>query len=132
MPDRPAYLIAYDGHTGWANTKALKLAGITRHTKSAGQRHDREGSAHRRAERRAQGSGDGVDERRPHRSRPRTIASRRFAPAIDEAHRLGITSVQNAGGTVEDLELFDGLRKRGELTLRVYQALRADAALDRG
>ena len=40
-----------------------------------------------------------------------------------EAHRLGITSVQNAGGTVEDLELYDGLRKRGQLTLRVYQAL---------
>ena len=24
VPDRPAYLIAYDGHTGWANTKALE------------------------------------------------------------------------------------------------------------
>src|SRR6478609_7264830 len=34
VPDRPAYLIAYDGHTGWANTRALKLAGITRHTKT--------------------------------------------------------------------------------------------------
>src|SRR6187455_399190 len=34
VPDRPAYLIASDGHTGWANTKALKLAGITRRTKS--------------------------------------------------------------------------------------------------
>src|SRR6187455_1311383 len=34
VPDRPAYLIAYDGHTGWANTKALKAAGITRRTMS--------------------------------------------------------------------------------------------------
>ena len=34
VPDRPAYLIAYDGHTGWANTKALKLAGINRRTKA--------------------------------------------------------------------------------------------------
>ena len=33
------------------------------------------------------------------------------------------------GGTAADLELFDRLRKRGELTLRVYQALRADATL---
>ena len=32
VPDRPAYLTSYDGHTGWANTKALKLAGITRRT----------------------------------------------------------------------------------------------------
>ena len=37
--------------------------------------------------------------------------------------------MQDAGGTAADLELFDRLRKRGELTLRVYQALRADATL---
>jgi predicted amidohydrolase YtcJ len=49
--------------------------------------------------------------------------------AIDEANRFGITSVQDAGGTAADLELFDRLRKRRELTLRVYQALRADATL---
>ena len=27
-------MIAYDGHTGWANTRALKIAGINRHTKA--------------------------------------------------------------------------------------------------
>jgi hypothetical protein len=32
VPDRPAFLSASDGHTGWANTKALALAGITRAT----------------------------------------------------------------------------------------------------
>jgi len=37
--------------------------------------------------------------------------------------------VQDAGGTADDLELLALLRKRGELTLRVYQALRADATL---
>ena len=26
--DRPVYIGAYDGHTGWANTKALEMAGI--------------------------------------------------------------------------------------------------------
>jgi predicted amidohydrolase YtcJ len=49
--------------------------------------------------------------------------------AMDEAHRLGITSVQDAGGPAGDLELYDRLRRRNELTLRVYQALRADATL---
>ena len=34
VPDRPAYLISYDGHTGWANTRALKAAGISRTTKN--------------------------------------------------------------------------------------------------
>jgi predicted amidohydrolase YtcJ len=49
--------------------------------------------------------------------------------AMDEAHSLGITSVQDAGGTAADLELFDRLRRRNELSLRVYQALKADASL---
>ncbi|HET9497245.1 MAG TPA: amidohydrolase [Candidatus Limnocylindria bacterium] len=28
VPDRPVYLTAYDGHSAWANTRALELAGI--------------------------------------------------------------------------------------------------------
>src|SRR5271157_778616 len=32
VPDRPVYLVAFDGHTSWANSKALQLAGITRET----------------------------------------------------------------------------------------------------
>ena len=46
--------------------------------------------------------------------------------AVVEANRVGITSVQNAGGSAEDLGLYDELRKRGELTVRVYQALTVD------
>jgi len=33
VPDRPAWLVSYDGHTGWANSFALRLARITRETK---------------------------------------------------------------------------------------------------
>src|SRR5579871_1487424 len=32
LPDRPAYLRAYDGHSAWVNSKALALAGITGRT----------------------------------------------------------------------------------------------------
>ena len=32
VPDRPAYMSCYDGHTGWVNTAALRLAGIDRDT----------------------------------------------------------------------------------------------------
>ncbi len=28
LADRPVYIGAYDGHTGWANTKAIEMAGI--------------------------------------------------------------------------------------------------------
>ena len=33
VPDRPAWLVSYDGHTGWANSAALRLANVTRQTK---------------------------------------------------------------------------------------------------
>ncbi len=32
IPDRPVYLESYDGHTWWANTKAMQLAGIKKDT----------------------------------------------------------------------------------------------------
>lgn len=128
VPDRPAYLVAYDGHTGWANTKALKLAGITRRTKSPVNgtivKDPRTGEPSG-ALKEAAMSLMGV-------AAPKASIEDRLAAiraAIDEAHHFGITSVQDAGGTADDLELFDQLRKRGELTLRIYQALRADATL---
>ena len=36
---------------------------------------------------------------------------------------MGITSVQNAGGSPDDLALYDELRAAGELQVRVYAAL---------
>lgn len=33
VKDRPAYMECYDGHSGWANSRALALAGVTRRTK---------------------------------------------------------------------------------------------------
>ena len=49
--------------------------------------------------------------------------------AIERAHENGVTSIQNASGSVEDLELYDELRKRGTLDLRVYTALSASPGL---
>jgi predicted amidohydrolase YtcJ len=50
------------------------------------------------------------------------------AAAVD-AHRRGITSVQDAGGTPQELDIYDELRRDGELTLRVYGALSATAGM---
>jgi predicted amidohydrolase YtcJ len=129
VPDRPAYLIAYDGHTGWANSKALELAGITRRTKSPANgvivKDPRTGEPTGALKEAAMALMSAVAPKPTDEDR---LAAMRAA--IDEAHRVGITSVQDAGGTAADLELFDRLRKRGELTLRVYQALRADATLN--
>lgn len=122
VPDRPAYLVAYDGHTGWANSQALKLAGITRHT--ANPRNGVIVKDPRTGE--PSGALKEAAMALMTAAAPQPTAEDRAAAiraAVVEAHGLGITSVQNAGGTAEDLELYDRLRKRGELPLRVYQAL---------
>jgi predicted amidohydrolase YtcJ len=128
VPDRPAYLVAYDGHTGWANTAALKAAGITRSTRNpAGGiivRDSRTGEPAGALKETAMALMSKVAPQPTDEDRLAAIRA-----AIQEAHRLGITSVQDAGGAAGDLELYDRLRKRKQLTLRVYQALRADASL---
>ena len=48
---------------------------------------------------------------------------------ISEAQRNGITSIQNAGGTAEDLALYAEARREGDLGVRVYSALTAPAVL---
>ncbi len=127
VPDRPAYLVAYDGHTGWANSKALKLAGITRHTRSPKNgvivKDRRTGEPTGALKEAAMALMTAA----PQPTTEDRIAAIRAG--LVEAHRVGITSVQNAGGTAEDLELYDALRKRGELTLRVYQALSASGVI---
>ena len=127
VPDRPAYLIAYDGHTGWANSKALKLAGITRHTRNPANgvivKDPRTGEPTGALKEAAMALMTAA----PQPTKEDKVAAIRAG--LVEAHRVGITSIQNAGGSAEDLELYDGLRKRRELTLRVYQALSVNATM---
>jgi predicted amidohydrolase YtcJ len=51
---------------------------------------------------------------------------------MNQAHRFGVTSVQNASGSPEEFELYDELRRAGELEVRVYSALSAGADADEG
>lgn len=128
VPDRPVYLTAYDGHTGWANTRALKLAGINRRTKNPANgtvvKDPRSGEPTGVLKESAMQL---MRAAAPQPTREDKVAAIRAG--LGEAHRNGVTSVQNAGGSPEDLDLYNDLRKRGELTLRVYQALSADASL---
>jgi predicted amidohydrolase YtcJ len=112
-----------------SNTKALKAAGINRRTKAPANgvivKDARTGEPTGALKEAAMALMTAAAPKATEEDRLAAIRA-----AIDEAHRVGITSVQDAGGTAADLELFDRLRKRRELTLRVYQALRADSALN--
>lgn len=125
VPDRPAFFVAFDGHTAWVNTKALQLAGITRHTPDpAGGtivRHPVSGQPTGALEESAIAL---VRSLLPEPGPAARLDALREAIAVAHAH--GVTSVQTAGGSVEDLELLDRLRDAGELDLRVYAALSLD------
>jgi predicted amidohydrolase YtcJ len=56
---------------------------------------------------------------------PRTLEDRltSIRAGIEDAHRLGVTSVQNAGSEGSELAAFHALRSTGELKLRVYQSI---------
>ncbi len=125
VPDRPAFIAAFDGHTGWANSKALAIAGITRRTPSPQHgtivKEPRTGEPTGVLKESAQ---ELVTNVMPQPSRTDRLKALRAA--IAEAQRLGVTSVQNASGSPAELELYDELRKSGELQVRVYSALSLD------
>jgi hypothetical protein len=128
VPDRPVYLTAYDDHTGWANTRALKLAGITRKTKNPPNgtivKDPRSGEPTGALQENATSLMAAVLPR-PTRG-DQMDALRR---AIAHAHAFGLTSVQDANSSPDDLDLYGAARDAGELDLRTYIALSANAAL---
>lgn len=128
VPDRPAYFTAYDGHTAWANSKALAAAGITRRTPNP-----KNGTIVKDA-RTGQPTGvlkEGAMSLMSNVLPPVTRDDRLAAlrQAMELAHANGVTSVQNAGGSVDDFALYDELRKQGALDLRVYNAISAASGL---
>jgi len=121
VSDRPVYLTAYDGHTGWANTKALAAGNVSALSKFAGI-----GEVVLDADRvptgiLKEGAQGLVRAKIPQPTREeRRDALRR---ALQLAASLGITSIQNAGGDRSDVELYHDLLERNQLTLRVSVAI---------
>jgi predicted amidohydrolase YtcJ len=121
FPNRPVSLEGYDGHTYWANSKALAMAGITRDTpdppNGAIVRDPKTGEATGALKESAQ---DLVAKIIPKPSRADQLLALRAGMKWANAH--GITRVHSAGGDFELLDLFDQMRHRGDLTVRMYIA----------
>ena len=122
VPDRPAVMTCYDGHSVWVNSKALALAGITKDTPNPANglvvKDPRTGEPTGHLKESATVLLDTV------KPKP-TEADRRAAlrKAVSHAHQFGITSVQNAGTSFEDLALYQQTRRAGELQVRAYLAM---------
>jgi hypothetical protein len=120
VPDRPVYLVAFDGHSSWANSKALALAGIDRNTPDPPNGkivRDENGEATGALK---EAAGDLVARKTPAPTRAERLDALR--KGIREANRVGLVRVHSAGQDFEYLDLYDDLRKSGELSLRFYVA----------
>ena len=129
IKDKPVWLSRVDGHAGWANSKALQLAGISKDSidPPGGQ-----------IVRDANGEPTGVliDNA--------MLMLEKQIPAINEAERvsalnaafnhllsLGITSTHDAGIDAANLATYQQLRQAKQLPLRLYPMLSAtDPALE--
>ena len=118
VSDRPVYLARVDGHAGWANSLAMRAAGITADTKSP---------SGGRIEKLADGktpSGIFVDaaEQLMNAAVPAPRPIERdlaFIEAQKVLHRFGITAVADMGTTIEDWQAFRRAGDNGSLTLRI-------------
>jgi len=120
VPDRPVFLQAFDGHSSWANSKALAMAGIDRNTPDPENGkivRDEKGEATGALK---EAAGDLVASKIPKPTRAERLDALR--KGIHEANKVGLARVHSAGQDFEYLDLYDELRKNGELTLRFYVA----------
>ncbi len=121
FPNRPAFLVGYDGHTAWANSKALALAGIKKDTPNppngAIVRDPKTGDATGALKESASGL---VGRLVPKLTRAEKLTALRAG--IHWANENGLTRVHSAGGDFGEFDLYDELRHRGDLTLRMYIA----------
>ena len=121
FPNRPVFLEGYDGHTYWANSKALALAGITRETPNPANgaivRDVQTGEATGALKEAAQ---ELVAKVVPKPTRDEKHLALRAG--MKWANEHGVTRVHSAGGDFEILDLYDEMRRRGDLSLRMYIA----------
>jgi predicted amidohydrolase YtcJ len=123
VPDRPALMGCYDGHSVWVNSAALTLAKIGRETPDPPNGlivRDETGEPTGVLKESAQQL---VYEHLPQPTRDEKLELIR--EAIRRAQGLGVTSVQNAGMDPDEFELYAELERRGELGVRMYAALSA-------
>ena len=135
FPDRPVWLERIDGHAGWANTAALRAVGQSLDADDArGDWHPDGGRIVRDADGRATGIlvdaamalVDGVVPAGDDASMERALSL-----GMQEAVRVGLTGVHDAGVSLRQMEAYRRLADRGELPLRVHAMADGDgAALD--
>jgi predicted amidohydrolase YtcJ len=120
LPDRPVFIEAYDGHTGWANTRALEMTGVLQPGKEIGPN----GIIVRDAAGLAIGElreGDAMNAVLDFVPKPGEARKRELLKlAMKQIAAAGVTSVHNMNGDREEMLTYAAMEDAGEMTLRVY------------
>lgn len=132
VPDRPVYLESYDGHTWWANSKALEAAHITRETPNPqGGEIVRDPATGEPTGAIKEDAADAVVRRAiPESSREAKLQALRAG--MKHANQVGVVRVHVPGSVyahqddLQSVDVLDELRRNGELTVRFYLAYRLD------
>jgi len=116
--DRPVWLRRIDGHAGWANSAAMKLAGIDTNTPDpVGGKIIRDDNGH--------ATGVFIDMAMSlvgaHVPQPdKTEGRAAIAAAVETLLSEGMTSVHDAGIGVENAEIYMSMADDGDLDMRIY------------
>jgi predicted amidohydrolase YtcJ len=119
VDDRPVYIIAYDGHTAWVNTIALKKAGIF-NGGECGENSEivLDGHGEATGELREQGAREGIETLLPIPNQDEK--SQLLQKGLKLASSFGITSIHNMDGDLDQISLYSSLEETGELSVRIY------------
>jgi predicted amidohydrolase YtcJ len=126
FPNRAVSLEGFDGHTYWVNSRALALAAISRDTPNPANgtivRDPVTGEATGALK---ESATDLIDRVRPPMTRAEKLLALRAG--MKWANQNGLTRILAAGGhflsgDFEDLDLYDEMRERGDLSIRVQIA----------
>jgi predicted amidohydrolase YtcJ len=122
ISDRPVWLSRIDGHASWANSAAIKLAGVTRTSKDpAGGRIERDADG--------QPAGVFVDGAQvlvnavaPAPTKQENIAA--LDTALAGMAKVGLTGVGDAGIDLDNYRLYREYADAHKLTARIYAMIR--------
>lgn len=118
VSEKPVWLSRIDGHAGWANSKALQLAGLSRDTPdpSGGKIiRDKKGNPTGVLVDAAMGYMESVV---PEHSKKEYEMA--LEKALEEMAEMGLTSVHDAGISPLEWEIYKEFADQGKLTTRIY------------
>ncbi len=116
VSDRPVYLIERDGHMGFANTKALETAGVTRATPDPPNGHIMKGSTGEPTGEFKESAQELILRKIPEPTLDDEYES--LVTHMDEAAAAGITAVQDAFTSLETFPVFERAAAENALKLR--------------